>query len=372
MRSGRLHRYNTLAGEASETDLLEQEFAGWMGSRYCLACTSGGFALQIALRSVGVRPGDKVLCNGFTLAPVPGAIYSTGAETILVETTEDCVIDLQDLAAKAQASKARYLLLSHTRGHAVNMASLMKICKQFDLCLIEDCVHTMGARWKERRSGSFGTVSCFSTQTYKHLNSGEGGLLVTDDDSVMAKAVVHSGSYVLFDRHLAAPPPAAYDEIRYTMPNCSGRMDNLRAAILRPQLADLEQQCERWNERYAVLEQGLRMLSGVRLPQRAAEEGFIGSSIQFALPGWSEEKIELFVVGCGDRGVELKWFGADEPQGYTSRYDSWRYLGSPQPLPRTKKVLATLLDMRVPLTFDLDDCRLITTLIGEVLEEAAV
>lgn len=367
MRSGRLHRYNTLEGESGEVDLLEQAFAAYQGSRYCLACTSGGYALQIALRSLGVGPGERVLCNGWTLAPVPGAIFSTGAEIVLVETTEDCTIDMQDLDAKAGSSGARFLLLSHMRGHLADMERLMSVCERHGVDVIEDCAHTMGARWNGRRSGSFGRVSCFSTQTYKHMNSGEGGFLVTDDESLMARAVVHSGSYMLYGRHGAGPAPEVYDRIRYEMPNLSGRMDNLRAAILRPQLASLDRQCERWNRLYVVLEDELRRVPGVRLPRRPDEESYVGSSIQFALPTLDAGHIEHVVRACEARGVQLKWFGESVPRGYTSRYDSWRYLGSVEPLPRTLSILSTLLDMRVPLTFDEADCRLIAEIIGEVV-----
>jgi dTDP-4-amino-4,6-dideoxygalactose transaminase len=368
LRSGRLHRYNTLAEETSETALLEQDFARYQGSRYCLACTSGGYALQIALRSVGVGPGDRVLCNGWTLAPVPGAIHSSGAEIVLVETAADCTIDLDDLAAKAKSSGARYLLLSHMRGHLVDMDRLMEVCTAYDLCLIEDCAHTMGARWGDQLSGSFGVVACFSTQTYKHLNSGEGGLLVSDDAEIMARAVVHSGSYMLFDRHGAAPDAGVYDSIRYQTPNLSGRMDNLRAAILRPQLADLDRQCQRWNALYRVLEAGLGKLPGVRLPHRSPHEHFVGSSIQFSVPDLDAARIQRLVAACERRGVQLKWFGEAQPRGYTSRYDSWRYLGELEPLPRTMKLLSTLLDMRVPLIFNTADCELIVEIIAEELE----
>ena len=267
LRSGRLHRYNTLPEETSETALLERDFARYHGSLYCLACTSGGYALHIALRSVGVGPGDRVLCNGWTLAPVPGAIYNAGAGVVLVETTNDCTIDLDDLAEKAKGSGAHYLLLSHMRGHLVDMDRLMAVCAEYDLCLIEDCAHTMGARWGDKLSGSFGVVACFSTQTYKHMNSGEGGLLVSDDAEIMARAVMHSGSYMLFDRHGAAPAAEAFDTIRYQTPNLSGRMDNLRAAILRPQLADLDRQCQRWSDLYRVLEDGLGRTPGCAPPK---------------------------------------------------------------------------------------------------------
>ncbi|HCQ67275.1 MAG TPA: aminotransferase, partial [Rhodobacteraceae bacterium] len=205
MQSGRLHRYNTGPGETAEAALLEQEFAAFMGAKYALAVASGGYALATALRAVGVKPGEKVLTNAFTLAPVPGAIASLGAVPVFVGVTESLVIDLDDLAAKAGSAKV--LLLSHMRGHIADMDRLMGVAEAAGLVVIEDCAHTMGARWNGMLSGRHGIVGAYSTQTYKHLNSGEGGLLVTDDAQVAAKMTMMSGSYMHFDRHLAAPGP---------------------------------------------------------------------------------------------------------------------------------------------------------------------
>ena len=100
LRSGRLHRYNTAPGEVSEVARLELEFRDYVGARYCLAVTSGGYALTTALRAAGLRAGEPVLTNGFTLSPVPGAIVGAGGRPVLVETTEDLVIDLRDLESR--------------------------------------------------------------------------------------------------------------------------------------------------------------------------------------------------------------------------------------------------------------------------------
>jgi len=110
MQHGRLHRYNTAPGEVAEAVLLEQEFAQTVGSKYCLAVASGGYAMTTALRACGVGHGDKVLTNAFTLAPVPGAIAAVGGVPVFVGVTEDLVIDLDDLAAKLR--QAKVLLLS--------------------------------------------------------------------------------------------------------------------------------------------------------------------------------------------------------------------------------------------------------------------
>ena len=362
LRHGRLHRYNLTEDEAGEAALLEEEFAAFTGARYCLAVASGGYAMACALRAVGVKPGDSVLTNAFTLAPVPGAIASLGAKPVLVDITDSLVIDLDDLAAKAH--RARVLLLSHMRGHIGDMDALMDLARRHDLTVIEDCAHTMGAAWAGTPSGRHGAIGCYSTQTYKHMNSGEGGLIVSDDAELMARMILQSGSYMLYSRHRAAPPPEAFEALKWVTPNISGRMDNLRAAILRPQLADLPRQIERWNTLYRTLEAGLADTPGLALIPRPQAEAFVGSSFQFRLPDLAAEEITALTARCAVRGVELKWFGAPEPRAFTSRYDSWRY-AEPQLLPQTDRILAGLLDMRVPLTFSTQDCALIARIIRD-------
>jgi len=364
MRHGRLHRYNTVAGETAEVALLEQEFAAMVGAKYCLAVASGGYAIATALRAVGVKPGDRVLSNAFTLAPVPGAIAAVGAEPVFVDVTEGLVIDLEDLAGKLD--HARVLLLSHMRGHICDMDALMTLCDAAGVTVVEDCAHTMGASWNGVPSGRHGAVGCYSCQTYKHVNAGEGGLLVTDDPEVAARAIMLSGSYMLYERHVDGPPPETFEAIKYDTPNISGRMDNLRAAILRPQVRRLDAQIAKWNARYQVVDDGLRDTPGLTVIGRPEAEHFVGSSIQFLLSGWQSSAIEAVLSRCAARGVELKWFGGAEPVGFTSRYDSWHYAKSPA-LPASDAVLASIIDMRVPLTFSLEDCALIARIIrGEV------
>ncbi|WP_281824516.1 DegT/DnrJ/EryC1/StrS family aminotransferase [Jannaschia rubra] len=357
LRSGALHRYGA---DPSQAALLEEEFAALTGATHALAVASGGYAMGCALRALGVGPGDPVLTNGWTLAPVPGAIAAVGARPVLVEVTEDLVIDLDDLAAKAD--RATVLMLSHMRGHIVDMERLMEICDRHGIAVVEDCAHTMGAHWDGTPSGRFGRIGCYSTQTYKHVNSGEGGLIVTDDADLAARMILLSGSYMLYARHGTAPDDAVFARHRGQMPNVSGRMDELRAAILRPQLADLPRQVDRWNALYRVLEDGFRNRPGLRVIDRPAPEGFVGSSIQAIAA--DPARVPDFTAACAARGVEWKWFGAPAAQGFTSAHRHWEYVAS-QSLPRSDAVLAGLLDMRVPLTFDADDCALIARIVGE-------
>ena len=367
LRHGRLHRYNTAPGEVAETALLEEEFAALTGARYCLAVASGGYAMACALRAVGIGAGDLVLSNAFTLAPVPGAIASVGARPVFVDVTPDLTIDLTHLEVKARETGARVLLLSHMRGHVCDMEALMALCDSLGITVIEDCAHTMGATWRGVPSGRHGRAGCYSMQTYKHINSGEGGFIITDDPQIAARAVLLSGSYMLYARHSAAPPPEAFEGIRLDTPNISGRMDNLRAAILRAQLPLLSDRVSRWGELYRTLEAGLTDTPALHLIPRPDHEVYVGSSFQFLLPDWPAPRIRALIARCAARGVELKWFGAPDPVAFTSRYDHWRY-ANPEPLPQTDRLLAGLIDMRVPLTFVPEDCALIARIIrAEVL-----
>ena len=367
--SGRLHRYNTVGNELSDAAMLEQEYAQYQGRKYCLACTSGGYGIHIALRAMGLQAGDEVLTNAYTLAPVPGAIHAAGGKPVLVEIDENYHLDLADLKAKAKASNAKILLLSLMRGHIPNMQQLMTLCNELGIKVLEDCAHTMGASWDGIKSGNFGQVAAFSLQTYKHMNTGEGGLVVTDDAEIAARLIMHSGSYMLYERHGAAPAPEVFENIRLVSANMSGRMDNMRAALGLAQLPNLDKNCERWNHRYNLLNAAIGAVPGVDIPTRDKRESFVGSSIQFRPTALKMDQIPDFIAACAAQGVELKWFGESQPKAFTSRYDSWHYI-SPMPhLPSTLEALDRTLDLRVPLTFDDEDCLLIGAVIAQVMAE---
>jgi len=368
MQTGRLHRYNLLPDEVGEVAALEMEYAKWQGTDYCVACASGGYAIQLGLRICGVKPGDKVLANAYTLAPVPGAIHNVGAVPVLVDIDENYHIDCNDLDAKAAASGAKHLLLSYMRGHIPDMDRVLAVCAKHDISIIEDCAHTMGAKWRGIRSGNFGKVAAFSTQTYKHMNSGEGGFLTTNDAELAAVAVVSSGSYMLYGRHGAIPAEEVFQKVRLHAPNYSGRMDHLRAAILRAQLPMLEDNLARWNQLYERLYGHLSAMGGVMIPPRKQEEFYVGSSIQFRADALAAGEVPDFVAACAKRGVELKWFGDAEPKAFTSRYDSWRYIDDIPVLPTTLRVLEKTLDMRVPLTFTIADCDMIAEIINDEIQ----
>ncbi len=366
MRTGRLHRYGEQGSGYPEPSLLEQEYAAYVGSKYCVAVSSCGAAMFIALKAAGVKVGDSVLTSTFTLAPVPGAIAHAGAQAVLVGTSADYTTDLADLEAKAHSSGAKVFLISHMRGHITDMQSVRSICDKYGITVIEDCAHTMGAKWDGKQTGTWGHIGCYSAQTYKHINAGEGGLLVTDSDDIAAQAILMSGCYMMYDQHILRPTPEVFERWKYTTPNFSMRMSNLAAALLRPQIGMLGERGQRWNTIYAQLERAISPAKNLTVPKRHAKEEFVASSIQFSL-NLSEAQIERFLAECDLRGLYIKWFGKAKPVAFTSNYAHWHYLPKQAPMEESMKVLSQLCDLRTPLSLTAADC----DLIGHIIVAAA-
>lgn len=370
LESGLLHRYAEARSVGEDVACLEEEFAASLGRKYAVGLNSCGSSMFLSLLTTGVTQGSRVLMNSFTLAPVPGAVAHAGGEHVLVEITDALVIDLDDLDRKARDSGARHLLLSHMRGHIADMDAVVEICRRHDITLIEDCAHTQGARWAGQPTGTFGATGCFSFQSYKHVNAGEGGMLVTDDDDIAARAILYSGSYMLYGQHRARPPEAAFERWKLATPNFSLRMSNIVAALARAQLPLVDERARKWNDSHDRIARGLDSLPGVRLPNRPQAESYVQSSIQFALAALDDRAFAAFLAGCKARGVFIKWFGAREPAGFTSQSRSWGYIADPHTPPETARILDRLCDLRIPLSLEADDCARLVSIVRSELARA--
>lgn len=368
LRSGRLFRYGEDTGAPGETALFEAEFAAYIGRSYALGVNSCGCSLFLALKALGAEPGEPILCNAFTLAPVPGAIAHAQCRPVMVDMESDLTISLSDLEAKIKASGARILLLSYMRGHFGDIGALMALCRAHGVQVIEDCAHTLGAYWDGRLVGTFGDVACFSSQTFKHINSGEGGILATDLPEVAARAIIMSGSYMMYGQNGARPPLEVFESIRDHTPNFSMRMTDTSAALLRPQLAQVASWAATWNETYRRIEAGLATIPHCAPIVRDPREAYVGSSIQFVVQDLAPEAIQRFSAEAAAHGVFLKWFGAARTVGFTSRYDQWAYAAPEASCPQADKVLARLIDMRLPLTLTSEDCALIVQVLREAMQ----
>ncbi len=143
------------------------------------------------------------------------------------------------------------------------------------------------------------------------------------------------------------------------------RMTEVTAALLRPQLSRLDGWIASWNAAHDRLQEGLRVIPGLAPIDRDARESYVASSIQFRVEGLSQEGIARFVAEAGSHGVYLKWFGAPRTAGFTSRYDQWGYAAGSARLENADRILATLVDMRIPVGLDTADCDTILAVLDE-------
>ena len=258
MEKGKLYRYNfnfeinadtntsVLESElASEVAKLENRFCQHMGYKYAIAVNSCGSALFLSLKAAGIQIQDKVFTNAFTFTAVPSSIVHANGIPIYVECNKDYILDIDDFIKKVHANpEVKFFILSHMRGHISDMKTIKEICGEFNIYLIEDCAHSLGAKWYDEQQeksipvGHHGQIACFSSQSYKLLNSGEGGLIATDDEKIAAYAILGAGSYEkLYKKHIARPfNDAIFESMKQDVPNFSLRMSNLTASVLLPQV----------------------------------------------------------------------------------------------------------------------------------------
>jgi dTDP-4-amino-4,6-dideoxygalactose transaminase len=166
---------------------LEQEFAKRTGASHCVAVSSGTGALMACLTAVGIKPGDEVLVPGYTFVASFSSIIAIGAVPVLVEVDDSLTMDVADARDKI-TPRTRAIMPVHMLGNPSNMDAITALAKEKGLFLIEDCCQALGASYKGQMLGTFGEMGAFSLNNFKVINSGDGGLLVTNDRSLYERA----------------------------------------------------------------------------------------------------------------------------------------------------------------------------------------
>ncbi len=346
MRTGRLFRYEGGGPEDSEAALLERDFAAYLGVPYALGLSSCTQAIELALMACGVEAGSKVLVPGFTFTAVPSAIMMLGARPVFVECNDDLRLDVRDLERNISAD-TKFLLLSHMRGYISDMDAIVSLCDTHGVTLIEDAAHALGVRWRARQVGSFGKAGCFSFQSNKIINAGEGGMLVSNDEEVMVRATYLSGAYEQnYRKHFMTS--TLFEDLAGQLPAHNVRMSNLTAAVARPQIALLEERGSRYRQMHAHLRNELTATQRLAFPAEHAHETRVPDSLQFRVPGYDAGQMERFIGYVRECGLPLSGFAA----GNNARaFYNWRYLGEHMPhLPQTRRAIQNVCDMRLSAT----------------------
>lgn len=304
--SGDLFRYT--APQNAPVTLLEQEFAAFMGSRYALAVSSCSAALFLSLKALGLPRDARVLIPAFTFAAVPSSVVHADCVPVLCEVGENYRIDVSDFEAKLDDTIAA-VIISHMRGHTSDMDAIMALCEARGVPVIEDAAHSLGTVWGGRKIGTIGRVGAFSFQSYKLVNAGEGGIMVTDDADLVARAVIMSGAYEHnWAKHMAgqdAALEAAFARWQNELPLYNLRLSNLSAAIIRPQIGHIERRVRDGRANHDYVARALNTSPWMEVPDKLAPEERAPDSIQFNLVGMTEEERRAFGKAAAERGVKI-------------------------------------------------------------------
>jgi dTDP-4-amino-4,6-dideoxygalactose transaminase len=369
MKSGDLFRYT--APEDAPVALLEQEFAALLGCKYALAVSSCSAALFLSLKALDLPRDARVLIPGFTFAAVPSSVVHADCVPVLCEVGENYRINMEDFETRLQ-DDIQAVIISHMRGHTSDMDAILALCEARDIPVIEDAAHSLGTTWNGRNIGTLGKIGCFSFQSYKMINAGEGGILITDDADLVARAVIMSGAYEHnWQKHKgpkgdnSADLAETFAKWQNQLPLYNLRMSNLSAVVIRPQLPELARRVRDGLKNHDYVADQLNASPYFHVPAPLAPEQRAPDSIQFNLVGMTDEQITEFSEATAKAGVKVQIFGrsADNARAFWN----WQFIQDLPELPQTRAMLMQACDVRLPVRLSRDELDVVASILTEAV-----
>jgi dTDP-4-amino-4,6-dideoxygalactose transaminase len=286
---------------------------------------------------------------------------------VLVEVGPTYRIDLDDFEAKLTPD-VKAVLISHMRGHTSDMDAILALCDVRQIPVIEDAAHSLGTLWSGHRIGTLGRVGCFSFQSFKMINAGEGGMLITSDPDVIARAVIMSGAY----EHNWKQHPIVHERCQHwqnRLPLYNMRMNNLSAAVVRPQIAEVPRRIADGRANHDYVAERLNASPWLAVPAALTPELRAPDSIQFNLCGFdSDDEARAFQDKAKERGAPVQIFGLSEDNARA--FWNWHFVESQPDLPQTRAMLMRACDMRLPARLKKADLNFIAAALVAAAAEA--
>jgi dTDP-4-amino-4,6-dideoxygalactose transaminase len=267
---------------------FERKFAGLIGTNHAIGVNSGTDAIKIALKALGVKPGDEVITAANTFVATVGAINEIGAIPVFVDVDETFCMDV-NLIEKAITSKTTALVPVHFTGYMTKMDRVIEIAEKYKLIVVEDACQGILAEWKGKKSGTWGHAAAFSLHPLKNLNVwSDGGVIVTND-SALDTQIRLLRNHGLVDR----------DHVEIL--GFNSRLDTFQAIVgnwLLPSAVNISE-CRISNAK--LLDKELGKISGITIPNRPAE-----MRIVYHLYVVFAEKRDELLKFCLNRDIEAK------------------------------------------------------------------
>ncbi len=276
LKRKRLFRF--LAPEAiSESAQLEAWYAQRLGRKYCLAVNGGTTALIAGLYGLDTGPGDEVIIPAYTYVATAAAVIATGAVPVIAEVDASLNMDPVDLAKKI-SKYTKCIVPVHMRGIPARMDEIMAIANAHAIPVLEDVAQSNGASYKGRYLGTIGKVGCFSFQQYKIITSGEGGLIVTDDEEVYDRARMQHDCAARFWEGVDA------HKYNFVISGENYRLSELSAALVLAQTGRLDPLLAQFRMVKGRMAAGARDIAGLTLQDVPDPQGECGITFTFFAP----------------------------------------------------------------------------------------
>ncbi len=248
-----------------ETERFESEFADYLGIEHAVAVSSGTAALHLALLALGIGPGDEVIVPSLTFVATANAVLYTGAKPVFADITslEDWNISPADIERKI-TEKTKAVIAVHYGGFPCRMDLIQAVCAKHGIKIVEDAAHAPGATFQGTKLGTWGDAGCFSFFSNKNMTTGEGGMVVCKDDDMaerLKRLRSHGMTTLTWDRHRGHS--FSYDVVET---GYNYRMDEIRAALGRVQLASLDKNNHKRRELTGDMREALNSFDLISIP----------------------------------------------------------------------------------------------------------
>lgn len=301
----REYYWGGLGDENLPNRIFEREFCKYHDAKYGITVANGTLSLELSLKAGGIKPGDEVLVPAITFVASATAIVSVGAIPVFVDVDPDtCQISAEAIRASI-TPRTRGIIVVHYGGYMADMDAILPIAKEYGLIVVEDCAHAQGTSWHGKKAGSWGTFGSFSFQQSKSLSSGEGGIVITNDEELYEKAVLMMNigrrqGQRTYNHYISAS---------------NWRMSGLQTALLLSQFGKFPQEAEERHRNGAFLASELNKIPGLRTlkqDDRITQRGYYFMVLDFDEKefGCSRQK---FVDAVRAEGAGHVFFGYERP-----------------------------------------------------------
>ena len=284
------------AAGKSKAEEFEERFAHFHQTSYAVATSSGSGALEIAVKASGIKPGDEVIVPPYTFIATATAVLQNNAVPIFADINADTYCLDPEKVEEAITEKTRAIIPVHFGGHFADMDRIMEIARKYNLKVIEDAAHAHGCSWKGRMAGSIGDIGMFSFQQSKAMTSGEGGIIITNDEqnAKLCFSLHHCG------REEGRP---WYEHHRL---GWNYRMSELHAAVLLAQIERLEEQNEKRMKNAEYLSRGLSGIEGIsplKVDSRMTKHSFYLYIMRYDCKRFAGISRERFIEAMNAEGI---------------------------------------------------------------------